>query len=348
MSEFRVNSITNQDGSTGPQLCGISTFSGKSGVQIPSGSTEFRRQDGGGRGRGFFHGGRNNPNHYSDINLITIATTGNAVDFGDMSIKRNGPGGNASSSTRALAAGGYSIAASATVNSIDYFIMSSSGGTNDFGDLSEIANSFGGVSNNSRGIFGGFYPSYSGALSFVTIASTGDASDFGSLLDRADVIGGINSPTRGIFSGMSVSPVAEGSASLVSRTEFVSITSLGNSQEFGNLSVTRNAVGGSSSSTRGLVSGGLTPSLSDVIDFCTIATLGDFTDFGNLSVARRSGASCSSSTRGVHGAGTTPTNLNTIDFVTIASAGNATDFGDMTYAARGVAANSDVHGGLAQ
>ena len=52
MSEFRVNSITNQDGSAGSQVCGVSTFSGKSGVQIPSGSSEFRRQDGVGRGRG--------------------------------------------------------------------------------------------------------------------------------------------------------------------------------------------------------------------------------------------------------------------------------------------------------
>ena len=57
MSEFRVNSITNQDGSAGkPQVCGVSTFSGKSGVQIPSGSSDFRRQDGGGRGRGVFAG----------------------------------------------------------------------------------------------------------------------------------------------------------------------------------------------------------------------------------------------------------------------------------------------------
>ena len=54
MSEFRVNSITNQEGSAGPQVCGVSTFSGKSGVQIPSGSSDFRRQDGGGRGRGVF------------------------------------------------------------------------------------------------------------------------------------------------------------------------------------------------------------------------------------------------------------------------------------------------------
>ena len=342
MSDIKINNITDRSGSSGPIFAGISTVSTSAFMVMPSGPAEFR----GGRGRGFFHGGRNNPNHYSDINLITIASTGNASDFGDMSRTRNGGGGNVSSSTRALVAGGYDIDTTATVTSIDYFVMSSSGGGNDFGDLTEASNAFGGLSNDTRGIYGGAYPSYSGALSFVTIASTGDASDFGSLLERADVIGGINSPTRGIFSGMSVSPVAEGSASLVSRTEFVSITSLGNSQEFGNLSVTRNAVGGSSSSTRGLVSGGLTPSLSDVIDYCTIATLGDFTDFGNLTAARRSGASCSSSTRGVHGGGTTPTNLNTIDYVTIASTGNATDFGDMTYAARGVGGNSDVHGGL--
>ena len=307
MSDIKINNITDRSGSSGPIFAGISTVSTSAFMIMPSGPTEYR----GGRGRGFFHGGRNNPNYYSDINLITIASTGNASDFGNMSIKGNGGGGNVSSSTRALVAGGYDIDTTATVTSIDYFVMSSSGGGNDFGDLTEASNAFGGLSNDTRGIYGGAYPSYSGTLSSVIIATTG-------------------------------------SASLVSRTEFVSITSLGNSQEFGNLSVTRNAVGGSSSSTRGLSMGGLTPSLSDVIDYCTIATLGDFTDFGNLTAARRSGASCSSSTRGIHGAGTTPTNLNTIDFVTIASAGNATDFGDMTYSARGVGGNSDVHGGLAQ
>ena len=51
MSEFKVNSITNQDGSAGPQICGVSTFSGKSGFRVPSGSSDFRRLDGGGRGR---------------------------------------------------------------------------------------------------------------------------------------------------------------------------------------------------------------------------------------------------------------------------------------------------------
>ena len=82
MSEFRVNSITNQDGSAGPQVCGVSTFSGKSGVQIPSGSSDFRRLDGGGRGRGVFGGGNG---YINTMNFITISTAGNAEDFGDLS-----------------------------------------------------------------------------------------------------------------------------------------------------------------------------------------------------------------------------------------------------------------------
>ena len=72
MSEFRVNSITNQDGSAGPQVCGVSTFSGKSGVQIPSGSSDFRRQDGGGRGRGVFAGGYNIHPFKNEIQLLKL------------------------------------------------------------------------------------------------------------------------------------------------------------------------------------------------------------------------------------------------------------------------------------
>ena len=84
MSEFRVNSITNQDGSAGPQVCGVSTFSGKSGVQMPSGSSDFRRQDGGRRGIGLFAGGETP--RLNVIEKIEIATTGNAVDFGDTDV----------------------------------------------------------------------------------------------------------------------------------------------------------------------------------------------------------------------------------------------------------------------
>ena len=42
MSQFKVNSIANQVGNAGPQICGITTFSGKSGFRVPSGKTGSR------------------------------------------------------------------------------------------------------------------------------------------------------------------------------------------------------------------------------------------------------------------------------------------------------------------
>ena len=78
MSEFKVNTITNRDGSYGPQVCGITTF-GSSGMQLPSGPTEFR----GGRGRNVTYGGAGS-DYVSGMNVMDIATTGTAVDFGDL------------------------------------------------------------------------------------------------------------------------------------------------------------------------------------------------------------------------------------------------------------------------
>jgi hypothetical protein len=43
MSEFRIDQITNQSGSRGPDIAGITTFTGTSGLVMPSGDT-FRRE----------------------------------------------------------------------------------------------------------------------------------------------------------------------------------------------------------------------------------------------------------------------------------------------------------------
>ena len=80
MSEFKVNTITNRDGSHGPQVCGITTF-GSSGMQLPSGPTEFR----GASGRGIFAAGLRHPSATTEaMDLIEIASTGNATDFGNL------------------------------------------------------------------------------------------------------------------------------------------------------------------------------------------------------------------------------------------------------------------------
>jgi len=340
MSEFRVNSITNQDGSAGPQVCGVSTFSGKSGVQIPSGSSDFRRQDGGGRGRGVFGSGAT-PSGTNVMDLISIATTGNSVDFGDDFKIRQENYASFSSSTRGINAGGYNPAAFADIG---YFIFASQGGMNDFGDLKTAVYSNGGCGNNIRGLSGGGSP-LNNVIEFVNIATTGDGNNFGDLVrPRTYIASGIASPTRGVWHGGN-----ETSPTVSNIIDFVTIPTFGDAIDFGELITQRNSSSGCSNSTRGLIVSGQDPSNLNSIEFITIATEGNGTDFGDISTnARDYQGSLASATRGVNAGGQTPTKINVIEFMTISTAGNATDFGDLTVARRFTQGCSDAHGGLAQ
>ena len=144
MSEFRIDQITNQSGSRGPDIAGITTFSATSGMLMPSGTTEYR----GGRGRGLFAGGYA-PGAVNTIDYITIETLSNATDFGDLSGTSYDFSGGCSSSTRALFAGGYRVSYS---NIIDYVTMASLGDAIDFGDLTQSVGETKGCSNGHGGL----------------------------------------------------------------------------------------------------------------------------------------------------------------------------------------------------
>ena len=125
-----------------------------------------------------------------------------------------------------------------------------------------------------------------------------------------------------------------GNFSTASNTlEFLTISSQGNSTDFGDSTQAR--VGGSapSSRTRGLFAGGNlgAPGYGspNTIDYITFSTTGNAQDFGDLSEPHDYGRNnISSGTRGVM-AGGWPANNDTIDFVTIATLGNALDFGNL-------------------
>ena len=129
MSELRINNITDRAGSSGPIIAGVSTVTSTSHMVMPSGPTEFR----GGRGRGVFMGAYNIPSPYrtANIDMIEIATLGNATDFGDLTVRR--APGCCASSTRGVAAGG---ADPSVFSTIDFVTIASSGCADDFGDLS--------------------------------------------------------------------------------------------------------------------------------------------------------------------------------------------------------------------
>ena len=130
-----------------------------------------------------------------------------------------------------------------------------------------------------------------------------------------------------------------GGSTIDNTIQSLNIQSLGNTENFGDLSTGRYETECASSSTRGIWGGGYTESPNvkvDVVEFVTIANSSNTTDFGNLTVARGHLAGMCNSTRGVFANGSTDPgpNVNTLDYITIATAGNATDFGDSTTASK--------------
>ena len=332
MSDFRINQITNQAGTAGPQIAGITTFSSSSGLVMPSGATEYR----GGRGRGLFGGGQN-PSNTNTIEYITISSTGNSKDFGDMTIARDKLGA-CSSATRGIFGGGEP-----TNNILDYVTIPSTGNAFDFGDLTQARRFITSCSNQTRGIFaGGYNPGFSpitrvNTIDYITISTLNNAVDFGDLTQQTNEAAACASATRALISGGAV-------PSTTNVINYITIASTGDALDFGDRTVSNARLSGCSSTTRGIFAGGTGE--SNVIDFVTIASTGDAIDFGDLTQARSRLGATSSSIRGVFFGGLTPSGTNRIDFITIATTGNATTFGDITLVTQAGAACSDAHGGL--
>lgn len=81
MSEIKVNNIQSLSGTNGPVISGTVEMDSTGAMSLPRGDTTYR----GGRGRGVFGGGRTSPAGLRDtVDYFTIATLGNAIDFGNL------------------------------------------------------------------------------------------------------------------------------------------------------------------------------------------------------------------------------------------------------------------------
>ena len=246
--------------------------------------------------RGLFVGGAN-PTYKNIIDYVTISSSGNAIDFGDLSTANRAYIGATSSSTRGIFGGGYTSSPSgATVNIIDYVEISTIGNALDFGDLFTGRYSAGAVSNGIRAVWAGGNTPGKSIIDFVTIASKGNSVFFGDLTyARRNAAGAsFSSNVRGVFAGGKHPAV-------VGQIDYITIASEGNAIYFGDLSVTRQRSAGSSTQIRGVWAGGNTPNSSNVIDYVTIASTGNATDFGDLYKDTGSTAGCSDSHGGLGG-----------------------------------------------
>ena len=129
---------------------------------------------------------------------------------------------------------------------------------------------------------------------------------------------------------------------------FITISTFGADQDFGDLSASRQFSIGLASRTRGISLGGRSSNSpfpnTNVIEFVTFSTLGDATDFGDSSFAQIA-AGASSQTRGVYTLGNISPYAN-ISYITLASTGDSDDFGDLSNAGHSHGSTSDSHGGL--
>jgi hypothetical protein len=87
--------------------------------------------------------------------------------------------------------------------------------------------------------------------------------------------------------------VFAGGADNVNVIDYVTIQTLGNATDFGDLTVGRYGLGGCSNATRGVFGGGYGADQLNTLDYITIASPGNATDFGDLTIAQWGPGSCS-------------------------------------------------------
>ena len=176
-----------------------------------------------GGGYVFASNGQNN-----NIDRVTIATTGNGTDFGDLS-----DGGfqcaSGNDATRGLFAGG--IRSSNPSDVIDYITMATASNATDFGNTSVTRKWYSGFGDLTRSCFGGglLQSGSSNVIDYVTTQTTGNATDFGDLSQNIWGITATCNTTTGIFAGGS------GSVAFLNEIQKITIQTTGNASDHGDL-----------------------------------------------------------------------------------------------------------------
>ena len=231
----------------------------------------------------------NSPNTNTTVNVmqyVTMTSSGNATDFGDLVGKHRYPG-SATNGTRAILFGGSGSPSYKT--GIEMFNISTLGNAVDTGGDAKAASLMEQVYSPTRAIFVSGYtpanaPANGGTVDnivpfthYINIVSTGDTTNFGEMYLRSG--SGVSNQTRGIIGGGGNPSFPQ------TRMYYITIASLGEFQCFGEVTEgSQKGNGNASSSTRGLFCGGSTPAPGRInnIDYVTFSALGNAVDFGDL------------------------------------------------------------------
>ena len=177
------------------------------------------------------------------IDYVEMDTLGDAIDFGDLVRGVNGPGAT-NNSTRMLILGGRTP--SILYDEVMSITIASKGNAVDVGTWTQkvMEPNCGNISNGTRGISAGSGPNLgtiSGLISSININSGGHADEFGDMTSSRRATAGASSMTRGMIMGGIAHP---SSTNAVNTTEYITISTAGNAEDFGDLAnATRDASG---------------------------------------------------------------------------------------------------------
>ena len=149
----------------------------------------------------------------------------------------------------------------------------------------------------------------------------------GTTTERMPSFGGVTVGTRGFFAG-AYSPTRS------DVINYVTVPTLGNAIDFGNLGSANGGMAGFSDNTRGwAVGGNIAPTRTNVMEYVTMASSGNAVNGGDLITATQARpGSVSNSIRGIVAGGSAPGQVKTIVHHTIQTTGIAQNFGDLTEA----------------
>ena len=144
-------------------------------------------------------GGMDEPGNGSSnvIDYVTIASTGNAADFGDLVGSGHVWSSSASNAVRGIQWCGHTP----LTNHIEYITIATLGNSTDFGDCSTAHNCGSAVASPTRccdnfAITGS--TDYSNVVEYVEIMTTGNAKDFGDLTQGRYITGGCSNGHGGL------------------------------------------------------------------------------------------------------------------------------------------------------
>ena len=179
----------------------------------------------------------------NEIDFFTMATQADALDFGDVQSGATYLGCGTASPTRGIIVCGRDTSGQANI--IEFVTIATTGNAKDFGDAVNTENAVAGcvAGNSTRGVFAGGGDSSTTDVAFITYTTLGNTTKFGDLHTG----NGYQAPASD-----RITLVTGGGSGPTNRMDAIAILTGGTSVDFGDLTVSKTTMSGSSNGHGGL------------------------------------------------------------------------------------------------